>query len=219
MNKTSKFNMGVIIPKRRKMNKTPNFSMSVTKPGFTLVEILVVIVVIGLLFMVFVPRIDFASNSARETGVKSDFRSFEFAAEQLMRENAGVSKHNTLATLCAASGGINQYLDAALQFDTTGKCAQTDPWNQNYTLQIVTPTGTGTNPNSGAIMFLSGGKDSKLDGTGDFAIATVFDDGKISSATSGFSSNITSASIGGITSNTAASVSIAGGVATLKYKK
>ena len=204
---------------RNLLHKVNSKKIAHKKPGFTLVEILVVIVVIGLLFMVFVPRIDFASNSARETGVKSDFRSFELAAEQLMRENAGVSKHNTLAALCAANGGINQYLDAALQFDTTGKCAQTDPWNQNYTLQIVTPSGTGTNPNCGAIMFLSGGKDSKLDGTGDFVMATVFDDGKISSATSGFSSNITSASIGGITSNTAASVSIAGGVATLKYKK
>ena len=42
------------------------------KQGFTLVEILVVIVVIGLLFMFFVPRIDFVGDKARETGVKSD---------------------------------------------------------------------------------------------------------------------------------------------------
>lgn len=187
------------------------------KKGFTLVEILVVIVVIGLLFMVFVPRIDFASNSARETGVKSDFRSFELAAEQLMRENAGLSKHNTLATVCV---GINQYLDAALQFDTSGKCGQADPWNQNYTLQLAMDTGTGANPNNGGIMFLSGGKDAKLDGTSDYVMATVFVDGKISSATYGFSSNIASAAVGPVTtSTTTPTFSITSGVANLKYKK
>ena len=193
--------------------------MNKKQKGFTLVEILVVIVIIGLLFMVFVPRIDFASNSARETGVKSDFRSFELAAEQLMRENAGLSKHNTLAILCATNGGINQYLDAALQFDTSGKCAQTDPWNQNYTLQLVMESGSGVNANNGAIMFLTGGKDSKLDGINDFVIASVFGNGRISSATTGFSSNITSAAISSVSSSTAASISITGDVATLKYKK
>jgi len=52
------------------------------------------------------------------------------AAEQLLRENAGVSKHATLATLCAAGDGINQYLDPELLFDTSGTSSQSDPWNQ-----------------------------------------------------------------------------------------
>ena len=202
------------------MNKTPNFSMSVTKKGFTLVEILVVIVIIGLLFMVFVPRIDFASNSARETGVKSDFRSFSLAAEQLMRENAGVSKHSTLATLCASGGGINQYLDSALQFDTSGVSSQGDPWNQKYSLQLVLQTGAGANANNGALIFISGGKDGKIDGTGDYTMGVAFANGAIISETTGFSSNIDSAAIAGITAdNTAASYSLSGSTVTLKYKK
>ena len=56
------------------------------KKAFTLVEILVVIAIIGILFMFFVPRIDFAGNKARETGVKSDLRSFMLATEQVMCE-------------------------------------------------------------------------------------------------------------------------------------
>ncbi|MDD4698791.1 MAG: prepilin-type N-terminal cleavage/methylation domain-containing protein [Oscillospiraceae bacterium] len=187
------------------------------KKGFTLVEILVVIVIIGLLFAIFVPRIDFASNSARETGVKSDFRSFELAAEQLMRENAGLSKHETVAKLCAANGGLNLYLDDALKFSTTGSSSQNDPWNKPYTVQLV---GSAANQNNGGIIFLSGGKDGSLDGTNDFAMATVYVNGVISSETSGFSSNIESNAITGITADAAAgAMTVTGNTAALKYKK
>ena len=55
------------------------------KRAFTLVEILIVVAVIGILFVTLVPRIDFAGDKARETGVKTDFRSFELAAEQILR--------------------------------------------------------------------------------------------------------------------------------------
>ena len=44
----------------------------VTKPGFTLVEILIVVAVIGILFVTLVSRIDFAGDKARETGVKTN---------------------------------------------------------------------------------------------------------------------------------------------------
>lgn len=187
------------------------------KKGFTLVEILVVIVIIGLLFAIFVPRIDFASNSARETGVKSDFRSFELAAEQLMRENAGLGKHETVAKLCAANGGLNLYLDDALKFSTTGSSLQNDPWNKPYTVQLV---GSAANQNNGGIIFLSGGKDGNIDGTNDFAMATVYVNGVISSETTGFSSNIESNAITGITADTAAgAMTVTGNTAALKYKK
>ena len=56
------------------------------RKAFTLVEILIVVAVIGILFVTLVPRIDFAGDKARETGVKTDFRSFELAAEQILRE-------------------------------------------------------------------------------------------------------------------------------------
>ena len=60
------------------------------RKAFTLVEILIVVAVIGILFVALVPRIDFAGDKARETGVKTDFRAFELAAEQILRENAGL---------------------------------------------------------------------------------------------------------------------------------
>ena len=100
------------------------------KRAFTLVEILIVVAVIGILFVTLVPRIDFAGDKARETGVKTDFRSFELAAEQILRENAGLGKFADETALCGENG-INLYLDKAIQFDdSTFECAKEDQWNQ-----------------------------------------------------------------------------------------
>jgi prepilin-type N-terminal cleavage/methylation domain-containing protein len=189
------------------------------KRAFTLIEILIVVAVIGILFVTLVPRIDFAGDKARETGVKTDFRAFSLAAEQLLRENAGIAKHDTVAKACAANGGLNLYLDPALQFSTTGTSNALDPWNQAYTVQVAKPASG--NVNNGCIIFLSNGKDSSLTNDGDnYAIATVFIDGRIESETSGFSSNIEADSIDAIESATTdTSISISGGVATIKYKK
>lgn len=205
----------------RKKNKTRENKISVTKKGFTLVEILIVVAVIGILFVTLVPRIDFAGDKARETGVKTNFRSFELAAEQLLRENAGISKHDTLSKLCAANGGLNLYLDAGLKFDTSGVSASLDPWNQAYTVQVVKPTGAGINANNGGIIFICNGKDSLLStDTDNYASATVFIDGVIESETVGFSSNIECASIESVEANaTAAAMTISSGKATVKYKK
>ncbi|MDD4700533.1 MAG: prepilin-type N-terminal cleavage/methylation domain-containing protein [Oscillospiraceae bacterium] len=169
------------------------------KKGFTLVEILVVIVIIGLLFAIFVPRIDFASNSARETGVKSDFRAFMLATEQTMRENAGLGfvtgatadSATTNTNTTAVIGKLNQYLDPALQLSVasgTNKAlsAQLDPWNKQY--QMVTNAKKGAN--NCKILFECGGKDSAIDGNNDFILLTTYTDGTIKSATNGFSSNI-----------------------------
>lgn len=191
------------------------------KRAFTLVEILIVVAVIGILFVTLVPRIDFAGDKARETGVKTDFRSFELAAEQILRENAGLDDFDDVAEL-AGTNGINLYLDKAIQFDTSGECAKQDQWNQPYTMQIVKPTGTGINPNNGAIMFISNGKDSLMDPEEDnYALVVTFVDGQIESETIGFSSNIDSSAIESFESAAdAASMSIdSSNLITVKYKK
>lgn len=165
------------------------------KRAFTLVEILIVVAVIGILFVTLVPRIDFAGDKARETGVKTDFRSFELAAEQILRENAGLGDFDTVAELTGPNG-INLYLDKAIQFKTDGDCYKQDQWNQPYTIQVVKPTGTGINPNNGAIIFISNGKDSLMDPEEDnYALVVTFVDGQIESETIGFSSNIESDAI------------------------
>lgn len=188
------------------------------KKAFTLVEILIVVAVIGILFVALVPRIDFAGDKARETGVKNDFRSFELAAEQLLRENAGLADFADIDALCG-DNGINLYLDKAMQFDgTSGESNKEDQWNQPYSIQIVKPASG--NPNNGAIIFVSNGKDSLITEDADnYALGVVFIDGQIESETVGFSSNIEADSITKLEAADAGVITITDGAADITYKK
>ena len=59
------------------------------KKAFTLIELLIVIAIIGILFIVLVSKVDFATDKAKATGVQTDFRSFQMAFDQVSRENSG----------------------------------------------------------------------------------------------------------------------------------
>ena len=59
------------------------------KKAFTLIELLIVIAIIGILFIVLVSKVDFATDKAKASGVQTDFRSFQTAFEQVARENSG----------------------------------------------------------------------------------------------------------------------------------
>ena len=202
MNRTNEIQGQVTPAKSEKMNKKGKNSPRVTKRGFTLVEILIVVAVIGILFISLVPRIDFAGDKARETGIKTDFRSFELAAEQLIRENAGLADFDDVAALCG-DNGLNLYLDDALKFDDTGVSNKEDQWNQAYTVQIIKDAAD-SNPNNGVLVFISNGKDSVIDEADDnYAIAVTFVNGQIETETVGFSSNIESDGIAEILAGTA----------------
>ncbi len=191
------------------------------KGGFTLVEILIVVAVIGILFVTLVPRIDFAGDKARETGVKTDFRSFELAAEQIMRENGGVKDFADAAALCGDEG-INMFLDEALKFDSsTLESGKEDPWNQKYTIQFAKDTTSGANENNGTIIFVANGKDSFKDKEADnYVLVVTYVDGQISSKTSGFSTNIESDAINDIAvGSSAATMTVASEKATVTYDK
>ena len=71
------------------------------KRAFTLIELLIVIAIIGILFIVLVSKVDFATDKAKATGVQTDFRSFQVAIETVAKEHAG------LATFGWDTGDIN----------------------------------------------------------------------------------------------------------------
>ena len=66
-----------------------NKSFMTKKKAFTLIELLIVIAIIGILFIVLVSKVDFATDKAKATGVQTDFRSFQMAFDTVARENAG----------------------------------------------------------------------------------------------------------------------------------
>lgn len=139
--------------------------------GFTLVEILVVILIIGLLFVFLVPKISSSTDKAREVGLKTDFHSFETAFEQLMKEKSGLGG-NAGVTDATVVASVNEFLDPALQIEagtatnkthTSGtdeglRSTKKDPWNNKY--HFVYLSG-GANTNNGYIAIVSNGKDSK----------------------------------------------------------
>ena len=59
------------------------------KKAFTLIELLIVIAIIGILFIVLVSKVDFATDKSKATGVQTDFRSYQVALEQVAKENSG----------------------------------------------------------------------------------------------------------------------------------
>ena len=72
------------------------------KKAFTLIELLIVIAIIGILFIVLVSKVDFATDKAKATGVQTDFRSFQMAFDTVAKENAGFN------TFGWDTGDVNQ---------------------------------------------------------------------------------------------------------------
>ena len=66
-------------------------TVSTKRKAFTLIELLIVIAIIGILFIVLVSKVDFATDKAKATGVQTDFRSFQVAIESVAKEHAGLA--------------------------------------------------------------------------------------------------------------------------------
>ena len=66
-----------------------NKLLSKKRKAFTLIELLIVIAIIGILFIVLISKVDFATDKAKATGVQTDFRSFQMAFDTVAKENAG----------------------------------------------------------------------------------------------------------------------------------
>jgi general secretion pathway protein G len=164
--------------------------MSKKANAFTLVEILVVILIIGLLFVFLVPKISNSTDKAREVGIKTDFHSYETAFESVMKERSGLGT-NSVSTADKLVTYVNGYLDPALAIggketptkaasattasDTSAKddkadaiylTSKNDPWNNKYIFVCdLSGEGTGdsttTNTNDGTVMVYTRGKDGK----------------------------------------------------------
>ena len=174
------------------------------RKAFTLVELLVVIAIIGILFVVLISKVDFATEKAKATGVQTDFRSYQLAIETVARENAGLS---TLVDddasgeekYAALEAALNKNLDPKLhvEIDADGKISTDakDPWKEEYTGQYLAPDADGTVKDRGAIVMYCKGSNLKLgttsetvngvvnitlesgketDGADDYAISTIY---------------------------------------------
>lgn len=107
------------------------------RKAFTLVELLVVIVVIGILFVVLVSKVDFAADDAKSAGAMTDLRSYQIAAQAIaLRDNGFDSAIADLVT------DLNEKLDAELALTATGVSSVTDPWGKTYKVIVSDNTVT-----------------------------------------------------------------------------
>ena len=139
--------------------------------AFTLVELLVVIAIIGILFVVLISKVDFATEKSKATGVQTDFRSYQVAIETVARENAGLSvlvdnDADGEAKYAELEKALNKNLDPKLhvEIDADGMISTEakDPWKEQYLGAYLAPDADGTVKDRGAIVMYSKGSNLKL---------------------------------------------------------
>lgn len=180
------------------------------KKGFTLVEILTVVALIAILFVIFVPRLDFSTNKVRETGVQSDFRSYQLAFEQVARQNSGYtyadddSADGSVGKLFAEqklANAINSYLDKKLQISLTdaeviSETEITDPWGIPYVFAYDSTNDSVYLFSAGADKIITSDslenlKDSTQEGNADnYSISVTYTTDGLNIKTTGFDNNI-----------------------------
>lgn len=190
------------------------------RKGFTLVELLVVIAVIGILFVVLISKVDFATDKAKETGVKTDFRSYQLAMEQVAREQTGFAMTDTgvkAGEVDSIVKELNKNLDQKLAIAyaspadadaayVTGAAtiAAEDAWGTEYEISFAPALdhdGEATTPAVAAVVFTSAGSDKLVDGDNDggggtivseddITITTFYGPNGVESFTTGLSNNI-----------------------------
>ena len=95
--------------KQRQINK---------KKAFTLVELLIVMVIIGILTVTVVVGVNWSTDRARESGVQSTLHSYEVAANKVGVELAGYD-NTSLEDLVRL---LNKSLDSALKLSISDDC-------------------------------------------------------------------------------------------------
>ena len=124
------------------------------KKGFTLIELMIVLAIIGILFGIFAAIGTASLQKSKYAVVKTDFKAFQIGIEETFKENQGVVIGATPTSIIQA---INANLDSNLQFSTTTfKCLRQDPYGNPYQIFVnlaphaaagtATSTTTGVGP-------------------------------------------------------------------------
>lgn len=92
------------------ITKPPNFRRSSPRQGFTLVEIMVVVVIIGLLAALALPAFQRVQTRSRASRLANDFRQFDAGFQRYMLESGTTPAAGGVSTVPA---GMDGYLPPA----------------------------------------------------------------------------------------------------------
>ena len=157
------------------------------KQAFTLIELLIVIAIIGILFIVLVSKVDFATDKAKATGVQTDFRSFQMAFDTVAKENAGFNTFGWDTGDTNANGKRDSYDEGDTNKDNivdsgevwTGHKIYAETWTRIYSLRMPGKDPVSTNYHPDAIAALESAINANLDPK---LHITISDNGTISMA-------------------------------------
>ena len=113
------------------MNTERQHSLSKGTGGFTLIEIMVVVIIIGIIGALFVPNIMGRGDQARRTAVESDLRSIATTLDLYRLDNAYYpSTDQGLEALVSKPGGFPE----ARSYNPDGYARKlpADPWGNPY---------------------------------------------------------------------------------------
>jgi prepilin-type N-terminal cleavage/methylation domain-containing protein len=136
------------------------------KKAFTLVELLIVIVIIGILFVALISRLDFTTDKSKGAGVQSDLKSYATAATSAAIAYVGFSEDSD-----TLMHNLNRFLDTKLDLTLNGGSLETsaqDPWGTDYIILVARPEGT-----FGELTFISAGPDRDYFTNDDQAVTVV----------------------------------------------
>lgn len=129
--------------------------------GFTLIEMLTVVIIIGILFVVLIPRINFMTDSAKVAGVKTTMRSVQASMDTFQMTNTRLPKvadfNKTSDIQFGTNGQLGEESPLANTTDTSVtpnlliesyvsySINQLDPWDRPYIMvrEEVTPVNAG----------------------------------------------------------------------------
>lgn len=81
-----------------------------SKKGFTLVEIMIVVVIIGLLAAMAIPAFTKVRQNSRQSAMKNDARQLASAAQQYFLETNQTSVLTTISSAGAVTGDLSAYV-------------------------------------------------------------------------------------------------------------
>ena len=125
--------------------------------GFTLVELLIVIVIIGLLGSLVAPQMFSKIGSSKQSTAKAQMQMFETALDTYYLDVGNYPPSLQELRSSSAAGWDGPYLKKEIPLD---------PWNNPYQIQVPGPAGQ-------AYLISSYGKDGQAGGQGENADVSV----------------------------------------------